>query len=110
MTGKGVQKEFKRYAYTISDRASNLTLTHYKGDDSIVNENPHVRTCGSVLRELDNSTQSPSVVYKKKIVDCSSTMLSPVLLPRNRKQVIGQAISHLLITKEMILLSMKIRM
>ena len=97
MTGKGVQKEFKRYAYTISDRASNLTLTHYKGDDSIVNENPHVRTCGSVLRELDNSTQSPSVVYKKKIVDCSSTMLSPVLLPRNRKQVIGQAISHLLI-------------
>ena len=45
MTGKGVQKEFKRYAYTISDRASNLTLIHYKGDDSIVNENPHVRTC-----------------------------------------------------------------
>ena len=87
MTGKGVQKEFKRYAYTISDRASNLTLIHYKGDDSIVNENPHVRTCGSVLRELENSTQSPSVVYKKKIVDCSSTMLSPVLLPRNRKQV-----------------------
>ena len=68
MTGKGVQKEFKRYAYTISDRASNLTLIHYKGDDSIVNENPHVRTCGSVLRELENSTQSPSVVYKKKIV------------------------------------------
>ena len=87
MTGKGVQKEFKRYAYTISDQASNLTLIHYKGDDSIVNENPHVRTCGSVLRELENSTQSPSVVYKKKIVDCSSTMLSPVLLPRNRKQV-----------------------
>ena len=87
MTGKGVQKEFKRYAYTISDRASNLTLIHYKGDDSIVNENPHVRTCGSVLRELENSTQSPSVVYKKNIVDCSSTMLSPVLLPRNRKQV-----------------------
>ena len=82
MTGKGVQKEFKRYAYTISDRASNLTLIHYKGDDSIVNENPHVRTCGSVLRELENSTQSPSVVYKKNIVDCSSTMLSPVLLPR----------------------------
>ena len=71
MTGKGVQKEFKRYAYTICDRASNLTLIHYKGDDSIVNENPHVRTCGSVLRELENSTQSPSVVYKKKIVDCS---------------------------------------
>ena len=61
MTGKGVQKEFKRYAYTINDRASNLTLIHYKGDDSIVNENPHVRTCGSVLRELENSTQPPSV-------------------------------------------------
>ena len=62
MTGKDVQKEFKRYAYTISDRASYLTLIHYKGDDSIVNKNPHVRTCGSVLRELENSTQSPSVV------------------------------------------------
>ena len=30
-------------AYTINDRASNLTLIHYKGDDSIDNENPHVR-------------------------------------------------------------------
>ena len=75
MTGKGVQKEFKRYAYTISDRASNLTLIHYKGDDSIVNENLHVRTCSSVLRELENTTQSPSVVYNHKIADCSSAML-----------------------------------
>ena len=75
MTGKGVQKEFKRYTYTISDRASNLTLIHYKGDDSIVNENPHVRTCSSVLRELENATQSPSVVYNHKIADCSSAML-----------------------------------
>ena len=89
MTGKGVQKEFKRYAYTIiSDQASKLTLIHYKGDDSIVNENPHVRTCSSVLRELEDTTQSPSVVYNHKIADCSSgNAYSPVLLPRNRKQV-----------------------
>ena len=40
-----------------------------------------------MLRELENTTQSPSVAYNQKIADCSSTMLSPVLLPRNRKQV-----------------------
>ena len=99
MTGKGVQKEFKRYAYTISDRASNLTLIHYQGDDSIVNENPHVRTCSSVLhvRELENTTQSPSVLYNHKIADCSSAIYaySPVLLPRNRKQVSNCQLQHL---------------
>ena len=40
-----------------------------------------------MLRELENTTQSPSVVYNQKITDCSSAMFSPVLLPRNRKQV-----------------------
>lgn len=89
MADSNVKKEFKRYAYSIYGHASNLTLIHYKGDDSVVHENLHIRTCGSVLRELETTMESPSVAYKKKIADCKATMLQQhsVLLPRNIKQV-----------------------
>ena len=63
-----------RTQLVIEQAISHLFITT-EGDDSIVNENPHVRTCSSVLRELENTTQSPSVVYNHKIADCSSAML-----------------------------------
>lgn len=82
------RKEFKRYSFVIPSQEGHLTLVHYKGDDSIVDHDLHVRTCPSVLRELQETIQSPSVVYKKSI---SSSLCSPqhqaVLIPRNSKQV-----------------------
>ncbi len=76
-----------RYSFTIA--GSDLTLIHYKGDDSVVkNDSLHVRTCPSVLKVLQDTTQSPSVVYKKQVsLACCSNEHQPVLIPRNRKQV-----------------------
>ncbi len=90
MASDDTKEDFKRYSYTIHGHVSNITLVHYKGNDSIASENPpHIKTCGSVLRKLEATTYSPSVVYKKSITDANSTALCshPVLLPRNKKQV-----------------------
>ena len=78
-----------RYSYTIPSRGGHLTLVHYKGDDSIVrNDSQHIRTCPSVLRELQQATKSPSVVYKKHVLLCRCSLEhQPVLVPRNSKQV-----------------------
>ena len=61
------------------------------GDDSVANKEnipPYVRTCPSVLRELEKTERSPSVAYKKKIgTSVSSAEHQSVLLPRNQKQV-----------------------
>lgn len=59
------KEEFKRFSYRSDNQ---LTLIHYKGDDSVVESDPHVRTCPSVLRDIQQTTQSPSVVYKKTSV------------------------------------------
>lgn len=49
---------------------------------------PHIRTCPSVLRDLEFSIKSPSNVYKDKISKCDSSIEHHmVLLPRNKKQV-----------------------
>ena len=82
------RKEFKRYSYTIPSQEGHLTVIHYMGDDSVVESDPHVRTCPSILRELQQAVQSPSIVYKKQV---SSSLCplehQPVLIPRNSKQV-----------------------
>ena len=57
------RKQFKRYSYTIPSQGNHLTLVHYKGDDSVVDIKPHIRTSPSVLREIEQESQSPSVVY-----------------------------------------------
>ena len=66
-------------------------LIHYIGDGSVANKEnipPYVRTCPSVLRELEKTERSPSVAYKKKIgTSISSAKHQSVLLPRNQKQV-----------------------
>ena len=85
-------KKFRRYVYTVPSSAKPLTLIHYKGDNSVVeNERehmPYVRTCPSVLKELQQTSQSPSVVYKKKVsISNCPLQHQPVLVPRNRKQV-----------------------
>ncbi len=69
--------------------SSNRVVIHYKGDDSALCDiDPHVRTCPSVLRKLEEKEAPPSVVYKKEI---SKSVLSIdnqcVMLPRNCKQV-----------------------
>ena len=91
--GESEEKCFKRYSYAIPSSTKNLTLMHYKGDDSVAaklcseNTKPYVRTCPTVLRELEKSDSSP-VVYKKKIgrSECPHEYQS-VLLPRNQKQI-----------------------
>ena len=72
-----------------SSVSNNRVIIHYKGDNSVANDlNAHVRTCPSVLRELEGTEVPPSVAYKKRI---SNSVLSSenhcVLLPRNSKQV-----------------------
>ncbi len=71
------KKQFKRYSYIIP-RKSNTVVT----------DKPHFRTCPSVLRELEQALQSPSVIYKKK-VSMSDCLLEhqPVLIPRNKKKI-----------------------
>ena len=82
------RKEFKRYSYTILSQEGHLTVIHYMGDDSVVESDPHVRTCPSVLRELQQAVQSPSIVYKKQVSSSLSPLEHhPVLIPRNSKQV-----------------------
>lgn len=74
-----------------------MTLVHYLGDHTCATDfphgnvahlnQPHVRTCPSVLRAL-SSTDVPSNVYKNEIGknDCDPQLL-PVLKPRNTSQV-----------------------
>ncbi len=84
----GLEKAcFKRYAYTTSQ--TNRVLIHYKGDDSVVADSkPHIRTCPSILRELETTEIPPSVAYKKKIAaSVPSVELQAIQLPRNQKQV-----------------------
>ena len=87
------KKQFRRYSYTIPSECGHLTLVHYKGDDSVVQQSdvgprkPFVRTCPSVLRELEQMSLSPSVVYKKVSKSDCPLLHQPVLIPRNRKQV-----------------------
>lgn len=78
---------FKRYAYTTSQ--SSRVVIHYKGDDSIAADvEPHIRTCPSILRELETTALLPSVAYKKKIAaSLPSAELQAIQLPRNQKQV-----------------------
>ena len=85
------RKQFRRYSYTIPSQNNHLMLVHYKGDDTVATDSgskPHIRTCPSVLRELEQASQSPSVVYKKKVSksDCPLEH-QPVLVPRSSKQV-----------------------
>ena len=81
-------KGLKRYSFVIPSCNKGLVLIHYSGDTTLTNNDPHIRTCPSVLKELESSVKSPSVVYK----DCISKSISSVehhsvLLPRNKKQV-----------------------
>ena len=90
---------FKRYSYAISRgdaTARDLTLVHYKGDDSVLlseleddgSTKPYLRTCPSVLRDMEKAEKAPSVAYKRKVgKSVSSLEHQSVLLPRNQKQV-----------------------
>ncbi len=70
-------KLFKRSAYTMKQGACTQTLVHYKGDASVAAKSkPYIRNCPSVLRGLETSTGSPSVIYKTKIAKSSESPLS----------------------------------
>lgn len=60
------KKEFKCYSYTIPSNNNQLTLIHYKGDDPVMESDPHVRTCPSVLKDIQQTTQSPRLCTKKQ--------------------------------------------
>ena len=50
-----------------SSVSNDRAIIHYKGDNSVANDlNAHVRTCPSVLRELERTEVPPSVAHKKK--------------------------------------------
>lgn len=84
-----ISNAFKRYSYTILHCKKGLVLIHYTGDNSTLGHTkPHIRTCPSVLRDLESSVKSPSNVYKDKILKCDlSIEHHTVLLLRNKKQV-----------------------
>ena len=84
------EPKFKRNVYMFSESYNNRAIViHYKGDDTVIsNVKPHVRTCPSVLRELERTEVPPSVAYKRKVAtSVPSYEHQSVQLPRNRKQV-----------------------
>ena len=90
--------QFVRHGYTLID-SPNLTLVHYLGDDSCVQQFPHgnrkaddqnfARTCPSVLNQIRNEIQGSSSgnVYKKMVVSNPAGAHQGILNPCNLKQV-----------------------
>ncbi len=68
------RNEFRWFSYVIPNQGGHLTPIHYKGDDSNVEHDPHVRTC-------------PSVWSKTKYLCPLLYHNIAVLLPRNTNQV-----------------------
>ena len=79
-------KLFRKYVYTLLDSSSNKRVViHYKGGDSVSSTtSPHIRTFPSVLRELEKSEGTPSILYKQKIGTCGPLQdHTSLMLPRN---------------------------
>ena len=80
--------EFKRCAYVFQNSSNYRVAIHYKGDDSVAADSKsYLRTCPSVLRELEKSEVPPSVAYKRKVSSSVIIEHQSVLLPRNSKQI-----------------------
>ena len=63
-SGGELAKGFKRYSFVIPSCNKGLVVIHYSGDTAFTNNETHICTCLSVLKELESSVKSPSVVYK----------------------------------------------
>ena len=77
---------FRKYVYSLSQSSNKRVVIHYKGEDSVATS--HLRTFPSVLRDLEKSELSSSVIYKRSIATPSTSHEhSSVDLPRNLKQI-----------------------
>ena len=97
-TPHGPSQDFVRHSYELIP-SNHFTLIQYLGDDSTASNFPHgntknhtrhhVRTCPSVLKELENrcALSSTSKVYKACITKLPPVSHIPVLQPRNSTQV-----------------------
>lgn len=99
----GTDNGFQKFVFHLPGK-QDLFLIQYIGDELLAAHYPHgnasmeaarpyIRTCPSVLKQMktSNPAECPSTFYKKAIStsQCHST-LSPVLNPRNIKQVANQ--------------------
>ena len=97
-TPHGPSRDFLRHSYQLIP-SNHFTLIQYLGDDRTASNIPHgnamnhtrhhVRTCPSVLKELENqcALSSTSKVYKSCITKLPPVSNMPVLQPRNSTQV-----------------------
>ena len=99
-TPKGASADFTKHAYQLLDPDKRVTLIQYLGDEKVAvkfahgnttrnQEQTYVRTCPSVLKNLENrcANEGTSKVYKSEITKLPPASHIPVLQPRNSKQV-----------------------
>jgi len=91
---------FKRHVYTLLNDPISGTLLYSFGDDTTASQFPHgnrkrdskshFRTCSSVLKRVDETSDTPGNVYKQEISSQGSkypSSLQPICLLRNVKQI-----------------------
>ena len=97
-TPNGPSKDFKKHAYELIP-SNGRVLIHYLGNEKTASGFPHgnskkhsydhVRTCPSVLRELQDKceTSTTAKVYRNSITKLTPTTHLPVMQPRISQQV-----------------------